>query len=349
MPLDPVGFARRHAVARRIGRDWRLLTGGGEARDADRPTLVACSGGVDSSALAIGLAGVKPRVVLGHVVHDLRDREDALGDRDSVRALGERLGLRVLEREAPVRARGGNLEGEARRGRYEALRGMAAEAGCRFVVTAHHADDQLETVLMRLLRGSGPRGLGGIMATRALGDADGGISVARPMLGMAREEAVRLCEDFGWAWREDASNRDVSFFRNALRAEVLPVLKRLRPDAAERVSGTAEVCRLAADAIERRARLKLNRATLDVADSAHRVRLDRAVLAAAPMAVRCETLRMVLRDFGGSGMDRAGWNVLRPAAGAIGDGRNEPRTFRVGSIVVSVRAHEIRISEVADE
>lgn len=321
------------------------MTGGTDLKDADRRTLVACSGGVDSCALAIALGGAKPRIVLGHVVHDLREPPATHADRDSVQALGERLGIEVRVRDAGVRDLRGNLEGEARRARYRALAEMAAETGCVHIATAHHADDQMETVLMRLIRGSGPRGLGGILPVRRLEE---GIGVVRPMLGMARDDAVRLCRDFGWAWREDASNRDVSMLRNALRAEVMPVLKRLKPDAAERVSGTAEVCRLAADAIERRARLALNRATLDVDDAEHEVLLARKVLAATPMAVRCEALRMMLRDFGGSGMDRAGWQVLGPAASAIGDGRNEPRSFRVGSILVSVRAHHVGLTEVPD-
>ena len=342
--------ARRYAAARKIASEWRRLTGGKERRDPDRRTLIACSGGVDSSALAIGLSGARPAVVLGHVVHDMREREAAGADRDSARALAERLGVDFVEREVPVRGLGGNLEGAARRGRYAALAEMAARAGCPYVATAHHADDQLETVLMRLIRGAGPRGLAGVMPVRRLDVELNGepVRVVRPMLGMARGDAVGLCEAFGWAWAEDASNRDVSMVRNAIRAKVVPELKALRADAAERASVTAEVCGMAADAIERRARLVLNKATRDLDDSEHAVVLQRRALAAAPMAVRCEALRTVLRDFGGAGMDRAGWSALRPAAGAIGDGRNEPRTFRVGSIVVSVRAHDVGISEFVD-
>lgn len=346
--------ARRLSVARRIASSWRTLTGGRDRRDHERRTLVACSGGVDSSALAIALragsGGETPAVVLGHVVHDMRGRDEALADRDAVNELAGWLGVGFAEREVPVRDLGGNLEGQARRGRYGALAEMAVGHGCPFIATAHHADDQLETVLMRVIRGAGPRGLGGVMPVRRLDVELGGVPilVVRPMLSMTRDEAVEVCEAAGWAWREDASNRDVSMVRNAIRANVVPELKKIRADAAERASVTAEICSMAADAIERRARLVLNRATKDVDDPGHGLVLDRKAIARAPMAVRCEALRMVLRDFGGSGMDRAGWGVLEPAAGAIGDGRTEPRTFRVGSIVVSVRAHELRVSEVGD-
>jgi len=331
---------------RKVVTAWRQLAGGREATDRDRPTLVACSGGVDSSALAIALSVVRPSPVIGHVVHDLRPRGDALGDRDAARRLAERLGLVFVEADAPVRGEKGNLEALARRARYAALAGMAQAHGCRYIATAHHADDQLETVLMRLIRGAGPRGMGGIRAVRSLGQEgpEGrGVRVVRPMLGMSRDEAVRICTDAEWVWREDASNRDESFLRNAIRARVIPEIKAIRPDAAERAAVTAAVCTLAAEAIERAARLALNAATRKAEDGRGIV-LGRKELAAAPMAVRCEALRLVLRDAGGVGMDKAGWRVVEPAAMAVGDHRMEPRSFRLGSIVVDVRAHEIRVS-----
>lgn len=336
-------IGRDHRVGRAVVAEWRRLTGGQGVRDSDRPTLVACSAGVDSSALAIALSGCRPNPVVGHVVHDLRDRAAAFADRDAAAALAQRLGLRFAAAEVPVRAAGGNLEAAARRGRYRALADLARDHGCRFVATAHHADDQLETVLMRLIRGSGPRGLGGIRPVRSLGD----VSVVRPMLAMAREDAVRICADTGWSWREDASNRDESYLRNAVRARVIPEIKSVRTDAAERAAVTARVCSIAADAIEREARLTLNAATRDAGDGG--LRLARADLASAPLAVVCEVLRMVLRDHGGAGMDLAGWRVLEPTARAILDERREPRSFRVGSIVLGVTAHDVRIDPAETE
>ncbi len=149
--------------------------GGPRGGDSHRRTVIACSGGADSSALVIALAaglGVRARdvLVVGHVVHDLRSRGEALADRDAVRALAERLGLEFVEREVRVRGEwGGNLEALARRARYAALGEMAREAGCGFVATAHHADDQMESVLMALVRGAGLRGLAGIRVKRGLG------------------------------------------------------------------------------------------------------------------------------------------------------------------------------------
>jgi hypothetical protein len=164
------------------------------------------------------------------------------------------------------------------------------------------------------------------------------------MLGLPRSLAVRICERAAWVWKEDASNRDESFLRNAMRARVIPEIKALRADAAERVAVSAAVCSLAAEAIERAARLGLNAATRRAEDG-RGVVLVRKELASLPTAVRCEALRMILRDAGGVGMDRAGWKALEPIARAVGDHHMEPRTFRLGAIVVAVRAHEIRIAD----
>jgi len=83
----------RDAGVRRIVRAWRALTGGRGVRDVDRRTLIACSGGVDSSALVLALATATEHLVVAHVVHDMRGAEDALADRDAARVLAERVGL----------------------------------------------------------------------------------------------------------------------------------------------------------------------------------------------------------------------------------------------------------------
>ena len=153
---------------RRIVRSWRELTGGSDVRDADRPTLLAVSGGADSSALGFALAGRPGVRAIGHVVHDLRPATETEADRVSVEHLGEQLGLPVhVERVSVPR---GNAEGNARTVRYEAVKHLAVASGCRYVASAHHADDVLETMLAHLIRGTGPRGLRGPAPQRRLGD-----------------------------------------------------------------------------------------------------------------------------------------------------------------------------------
>jgi tRNA(Ile)-lysidine synthase len=110
----------------------------------------------------------------------------------------------------------------ARRVRYDALEAMAAEVGARRIATAHTLDDQAETVLLRLLRGAGPDGLGGIPESAS--ETAGGLRVVRPILGVSRAEIERIARERGLGWREDASNRDGAFARARLRSDWLPGL-----------------------------------------------------------------------------------------------------------------------------
>ncbi len=230
MPLQPmdVRAVQRDAAARAVLRRWRELTGGSGTRDPDRRTLVACSGGADSTALVLALADSQPLV--GHVVHDLRDRAETSAERDRVASLAAGLGLGFIETAVAVRALPGNAEANARRARYRALEALASRAGCPFVATAHHAGDQLETMLMAMLRGAGIGGLAGMPASRALGRR--GVLLVRPMLGIGRADAERLCTLAGVGWATDPTNADISRFRAALRHGPLRALEAMRPGGA---------------------------------------------------------------------------------------------------------------------
>ncbi len=183
-----------------IGESRRLWRRGGELAvlpESTEPRLGkgmhagGVLGGADSVALVLALAAATDRIVVGHVVHDLRTREEVEGDRDFVRDLTAELGLSFVERAVKVRSKRrdggkGNLEALARAARYDALVEMAAEAKCRFVATAHHADDQVETLLMGIMRGVGLVGLSGMAESRLLGRAGDGngkrVWLIRPMI-----------------------------------------------------------------------------------------------------------------------------------------------------------------------
>lgn len=347
--------AQRHPVAKQIVRAWRELTGHTTRGPlgSDAGTLLACSGGADSSALVLALASLGEPMVVGHIVHDLRPRAEALADRDAAARLADRLGLRFVEAEVSVRARGGNAEDAARRLRYEALAKLARESGCPFVATAHHADDQLETLLMRLLRGSGPSGLAGVAARRRLA---AGVTLIRPMLTAARAEAESICDTEGWVWQTDTTNADVSRLRAAIRHRVVPVLKEIRPDAPRRAAGTARLMRAAAEVIDDRVAAVMKHA-LDHAETragstkngiSAVIRWPREALKDEPAIVIGGALRAAARRIGrGRGLDRVGQASIDRVVRAIGDGVGGRRELRLGPALVRVSAATVTVERAS--
>jgi tRNA(Ile)-lysidine synthase len=201
-----------------------LAAGLPAAHDWAFPSLVGVSGGADSVALALGLARLAPadaarRLVIAHADHGLR--ADSAADHDFVATLAERLGVRFVGRRLAVATAAGRdgLEGRARRLRYDFLAAAAHEAGARHVLVAHTADDQAETILHRLLRGTGIAGLAGMRRSRRLAD---GVALLRPLLHVSRASVRAFLAATGQEWREDATNADPARARNFLRHEVLP-------------------------------------------------------------------------------------------------------------------------------
>lgn len=183
--------------------------------------MVALSGGLDSSVLLVGMSCLAARGVLGvramHVDHGLHPDAGAWAARCA--ALCRRHGVSYESLRVTVENTGKGLEAAAREARYAAL-GARLQPG-ETLLTAHHADDQLETVLLRVVRGAGPRGLRGILPRRPLGHAQ----VARPLLGWTREELLAIAREWRLDWVDDPSNASVDFDRNLLRERVVPVLR----------------------------------------------------------------------------------------------------------------------------
>lgn len=211
--------------------------------------LIGLSGGADSVALTHMLtrrrkqAGIN--MVAVHVNHGLRG-EDSDGDERFVQALCEELRLPLLIYRAVPPPHPG--EDWARQARYGFYRKAMAATGAQAVALAHHRDDQAETLLLHLLRGAGLEGLAAM-------PADGvvlGVRVVRPLLEIPREALRSALEAEGLPWREDASNQDSRYLRNALRNEVIPLLERLAPGAGMRMAQSAAVLREAAQALHDR-------------------------------------------------------------------------------------------------
>lgn len=207
--------------------------------------LVAVSGGPDSMALLHLLAALAPplrvRLRAAHLHHGLRGRSadlDLALVRSRCRLLDVPCSSARIDVRALARRRGLSIEAAAREARYAFLGRCAKRAGAGAVALGHTADDQAETFLMRLLRGAGGRGLGGIRPVRA----EGALRVVRPILCLRRPEVLAYTEARGIPHREDASNRDRAFTRNRVRHGLIPYLeKRFNPSVREALLRTAEV------------------------------------------------------------------------------------------------------------
>lgn len=329
---------RRDPAVRLIVHAWRRLTGGGRGRDAERRTLVACSGGADSAALVLALASSAQSaasLVVGHVVHDLRPREQVLQERDRVRGLAGSLGLAFVEAGVRVRGVGGNAEGVARQRRYAALAKMAEESGCGWVATAHQGDDLVETVLMRLVRGAGVRGLVGIHESRGMEGREG-VQLIRPMLGVTRVDAERVCARAGWAPSEDPTNRDTSRLRAHIRHGVLPTLRIVAPGVHERVLETsrlmAGVCGVLAGVTE----------VVGAASAKGDWTMARRRARELPEVVLAEVLRDQVRRAGGA-MDRLPARLLNEVCRVVRSEGTDPKMVRLPGVVVRVTARDVTV------
>ena len=187
---------------------------------------VAVSGGADSVALLHCLRELSPELgtelAVVHLNHQLRGPESD-ADEQFVVELARRLDLRCFTRRidvaAEARAAGENIEQSARRFRYQWFTELIAQGHSERIATGHTQSDQAETVLFRLLRGTGSAGLAGIRPAVAPG-------VVRPLLEVSRKDVLAYLRRHGWSWREDSSNQQTEFSRNRIRHELLPQLAR---------------------------------------------------------------------------------------------------------------------------
>ena len=206
----------------------RALTG--EAKlDRGAVLLAAVSGGPDSMALLHVLSSLAPKlgiVVRAHGVdHGLR--REAKRELDAAASFAEHLGVTFGRTRLKV-APGGNLQARARAARYEARAAAAHACGAGTIATAHHADDRAETVLLRLMRGAGPRGLAVLPPRAPLGEGPG-LELLRPLIRARRADIRAHVERHAIPFATDPSNEDPRFLRVRVRRELLPLLEELAP------------------------------------------------------------------------------------------------------------------------
>lgn len=329
---DPAPLNR---FAKRLLVEWRKL----ELPQSNARVVVGVSGGADSVALLLALNELikakllQIEITLAHFNHNLRGRES---DRDAhavVRLANEIKAEVVVESQNTTeRAQSArdNLEQSARRARYDFFAGVAAAKNAGVVCVAHTLDDQAETVLLRLMRGSGANGLSAMRPVRELNksSADEGIvdsssikiMLARPFLNWARRaDTENYCGDCGVGFRMDAMNNDETFARVFVRKKILPLMRELNPGITETLARTAKVLRADAETLDNLATTVLANAARE-AQRKHKVRredkLNAAndtthnttsemthdnllavdVLRAAPLAIRRRAVRLWLAE-----------------------------------------------------
>ena len=254
--------------------------------------IVGLSGGADSVALLHILCSLKEEfgwnMTAVHIHHGLRGKE-ADGDAAFAEEFCAKLGVPCLVRrydvKAEAKARKLGEEETGRLLRYAAFREIAGEEG--YIAVAHHRKDQAETMLMRLCRGTGLKGLTGMSPVRE--------KICRPLLRCSREEIEQYCRENGLMWREDATNQEETYTRNKLRLRVLPLLEEINPKTVEHMAETAELLSVEEDFLEQQAAACYKKVKGDGPKGA--VHLKRKELQALHPAMRKRVLRKAMAAF----------------------------------------------------
>jgi tRNA(Ile)-lysidine synthase len=305
---------------------------GGEA------VLVAVSGGADSVALLDVLHALRESLgialTVAHVHHGLRPEADA--EADGVRRLCERLGVPCHVERVTVRGEPpwDGLEAESRRARHGALERVACLVGAARIATGHTADDQAETVLMRLLQGAGPRGLGGIAPARGL--------LIRPLIETRRSALEEYLRERGLVWAEDPSNRDPRFLRNRIRHDLLPFMAELTgASVVEALGRSAAAARAVVADLEERAGADLARlATRDGTG----ISIDVEALTERPLELAAEMLRQAAALLGETRPLRG--PAQRALRRLLVDAPRR-RAARLGRLAVERSGRRLRVGPVA--
>lgn len=295
-------------------RDHALL------RPGER-VVVGLSGGADSLCLLDCLSRWGVDVVVAHLDHQLRPESAA--DAAFAEALADRYGHPFELGKADLHpGQGGSLEERARLQRYSFLAAVARKDGAEKVAVGHTYDDQVETILMHLLRGAGPSGLRGILPETQVDDWAGisgedGISLVRPLLSIRHAETMAHCETIGLEPRFDRSNLDQRFFRNKIRHHLLQVLEGYNPGVRPVIYRLGEIMRAEVDFLSDQVEHRWQEVVVELAADGLIIRgrtfkqqplaIQRGLIRRAILA-----LRQDLRDLGFEHIERGVKYILAP-------------------------------------
>lgn len=290
----------------------------------NRNVVVGVSGGGDSIALLLLCIAASMQqessfsVIAGHIHHGLREASD--DELVQVEEVCERFGITCITKKIEVQKKDGSLAAGAREARYEALCTIANEHNMAVIAVAHHAEDQLETMLMALCRGGGMRKLAGMKPSRELTDS---VHLIRPLLHVDKATLLEICSLAKIDWCEDPTNSDCSTPRGKLRQDVIPILRELWPAADRHAANAASLLHPAIDAFDESiiggtswSRESLNQLTLPaIAGTVHRAVGTHATF---------ETVQAITR--------------------AIADSNTDPRSFVCSEgCVVNITAHLVEV------
>ena len=194
--------------------------------------IICCSGGADSMALLFCAQKVFENILVVHALHDMRETNEALVDAEFVKEYCTKNNLDFEQVSINLRDLDNKpgSEKEYREMRYFEISRCAKMFDFKFAATGHHADDQLETMIMKMCRGAGLRGLAGIFPSVCIEN----ITYVRPLLDVSKESIYEICKNNDIPYIEDQTNLDESYTRNYIRANVIPHLKKIFPCCAEK-------------------------------------------------------------------------------------------------------------------
>jgi tRNA(Ile)-lysidine synthase len=285
--------------------EWRKL----KLPFAHETVVVAVSGGADSTALLLALDELRSahklsvKLCVAHLDHKLRP--SSTKDAKWVASLAEKLGYECVVGRSKVaeiaESNDDNLEQAAREARYKFLERTAKRKSAKYVLTGHTMDDQAETVLLRLMRGSAGAGLGGMDLLRPLGK-NSTIQLVRPLLGARRDETETYCRLRKTEFLRDEMNDDQKFARVKVRRQLLPLMQSFNNKIVEAISRTASQLREDSAVLLNDSDALLKRAAVldHLDDETETTVLDVKVLAAAPPALRRRALRQWISEARGS-------------------------------------------------
>jgi tRNA(Ile)-lysidine synthase len=299
---------RLNQFARLLLAEWRRL----KLPTSDETVVVAVSGGADSTALLLAIEELKNHhnlyigVCVAHLDHRLR--QSSSKDAKWVANLSGKLGFRSVIGRAKVAedalTNSDNLEQAARKARYAFLERTAKRISSSYVLTGHTMDDQAETVLLRLMRGSAGPGLGGMEAVRTL-DKNSSIKLVRPLLWARRTETEDYCRLRRVPFLSDEMNDDLSFARVKVRKQLLPLMQSFNNRIVEAISRTASQLREDGAVLFSDSDALLQRAAVSNEEGGGQREtktpsLDVKVLVSAPSALRRRALRQWLSNARGN-------------------------------------------------